>query len=236
MENDVANSCIGKSVIGEADNHFVGNLVEEGSQQVGVLQIGVVAEADNLAAVLEAQANLEFLQPLEVGKTLKLTKGVENLVQQAALFSAQLLTEERERLVSVFVDIAGAALCNLDGGTEGCQLQRLYVFLDGAHTDGDAQLVECHQLVQLLRETVHVVVMMMVGEQSVEILVAYECVFVDRHRLWFFCCKYTNNSRNLCSGEDEPTNFHRFSQNSFTYVQLWVKDEDSSKLSPREWP
>ena len=131
--------------------------------------------------MIEAKSYLKLFEPFEVRKTIKLPERVENFVQQTTLLTAKLLAEEGERGFAIPIYIAPVYLIHINRSAEWCKLHGKNILLDGAHADTDAQFVAFHHLVDLFCQIIHVVVMVTVSEQSVQIFVAYKCVLVYRH-------------------------------------------------------
>lgn len=161
MEDNATDSGVCEGVVGQADDHLVGDMVEEGAEKGGIQQVGIVAEADDLAAGDEAKTDLELVQPLEVGEAIELAEGAEHLVQEVTLLVAQFLTEDGEGAVAVADDAAAVVLDTLDWGAEGRLREGLEIFLDAALGDLLETVVIKHR-VHPVRQVVDVVVMVTV--------------------------------------------------------------------------
>ena len=104
MELDGANGLVGEGVVGQADGHLVGDDIEECAQQVGVLQVRIVAETDDTPFALQSEIAFESVEPFKVIKSLELANCIQHFTQEAHLFVAQFLSENREAMTAIPID------------------------------------------------------------------------------------------------------------------------------------
>lgn len=180
MELDGANGLVGEGVVGQADGHLVGDDIEERAQQVGVLQVWVVAETDDAPFALQSEITFESVEPFKVIKSLELANSIQHFAQEAHLFVAQFLSENRETFPLISIYSFTVHLEGFDFGTKRRILQVFDVRLNT--TTGDTfETIFFQHGIDLRGEVGHGVVVMAVREQTVQILVANESVLVYRH-------------------------------------------------------
>ena len=83
-------------MVGQPDDHLIRYIVEECSQEVGVLQVGIVTETYNLTVAPHFCICLQTVQPSKMIQTVELTNSVQDFMQEQSLFTTHLLLKNRE--------------------------------------------------------------------------------------------------------------------------------------------
>ena len=81
------------------------------------------------------------------------------------------------------IDVLSVLLDAFNRRTERSELHSQQVFFNSSADNGHAQLVRLHHVVDLLCQVVDVVIVVTVRQKPVQVLVAYECIFICRHSL-----------------------------------------------------